>query len=108
MELIDKIKLELALTGTEEDAYLELKIDEAYVDIDLYTNNNSINIDTSIIETVVKKLVIERYNKRGLEGLRYFSEGGTAYTAAEQGALDMLYNYRKPKLSGIRSSANAD
>lgn len=108
MLLIDKIKLELTLTGSEQDAYLTAKIDEAYVDIELYTNNNSANIDDSLIETVVKKLVIERYNRRGIEGLRYFSEGGTAYTAAEQGALEMLYNYRKPKLVGIRSSSDGD
>ena len=106
MELIDKIKIELTLLDQSQDDYLALKIQEAYVDIDMYTNGNLLNIPTAIVESVASKLVIERYNKRGMEGLNYFAEGGSSYTTAEKSALQVLYNYRRPRLVAIREDSN--
>ena len=108
MTELETIKLELGLTGTAEDDYLTLKLADANNDILKYTNNNT-DIDEDLTDSVARKLVIAYYNKRGLEGLGYYSEGGLTYTFKEKDdILKELFSYRLPYLVGLVDSTEEE
>lgn len=77
MSTLDKIKLTLGITGTVEDALLNMLIEDVTEDLLSWINRNTLP-DT--LESVLRQIVVIRYNKMGIEGETSHSEGGISRT----------------------------
>lgn len=110
--LLEKIKLDIGLEDGTNDDYLLQKIGDSLLDIKMYidpTYHNISHVPTDIINVTIQKLVVLYFNKRGLEGTGYFSEGGLTFSYKEKNeALADLTSYRKPSLVNIRSGVSGE
>ena len=111
-KLLNGIKLDLGLNDSDisHDNYLITKIDDALYDIKRYVDPSHLDIShipITLIDKIIKKIVILYYNRRGLEGTGYFSEGGLTFSYKEKNeALNDLSRFQKPTLTNIRESGN--
>lgn len=106
LKLLEEIKIDIGITSNEEDNYLNMKIDDSLIDIKRYIDPSKLDIShipTYLINNIIKKLVILYYNRRGLEGTGYYSEGGLTFSYKEKNeALSDLSRFQKPTLTNIR------
>ncbi|WP_082673041.1 head-tail connector protein [Paenibacillus senegalimassiliensis] len=73
--MLEKLKLQLGikLDDDAEDSLLTLMLEDAEQDVLTWTNRTE--VPTSL-ESVVRQVVVIRYNKQGAEGQTSHSEGG--------------------------------
>lgn len=70
--MLEKIKTLLALTGTSKDALLNVCIEQAQSEIELFINR-PYDLD---MEHIAIQMVVEKYNKRFSEGIASTSTSG--------------------------------
>lgn len=70
--MLEKIKTLLALTGTSKDALLNVYIEQAQSEIELFINR-PYDLD---MEHIAIQMVVEKYNKRFSEGTASTSTSG--------------------------------
>lgn len=70
--MLEKIKTLLTLTGTSKDALLNVYIEQAYKEIEIFVNR-PYDLD---MEHIAIQMVVEKYNKRFSEGVDSTSTSG--------------------------------
>lgn len=112
--LLKRVKLDIGLPQADEthDEYLLNKFEDALMDIRRYIDPSKLDIShipTELIDVVLIKLVVLYFNRRGLEGTGYFSEGGLSFSYKEKNeALSDLSRFQKPTLTNIRGEVIED
>lgn len=73
--MLEKLKLILGikLDDESEDSLLTLMLEDAVQDVLTWTNRTDLPLS---LESVVRQVVVIRYNKQGAEGQTSHSEGG--------------------------------
>ena len=77
MNTLEKLKVMLGITGTDEDDVLQLLLDDAQADLLTWTNRNEL---PAALEPIQRQIAVIRYNKQGAEGETAHSEGGISRT----------------------------
>lgn len=92
-----KIMLEIAVDDTSEDAELNLLLEDAEVDILVWTNRQTL---PAALESAQRQVAVIRYNKRGAEGQTSHSEGGIsrAFEDLPTGLRNVIVGQRLVKL----------
>lgn len=73
MDTLEKLKIMLGITGSDEDELLQLLLDD--VKADLLTWTNRVELPTAL-EPIQRQIAAIRYNRQGVEGQTAHSEGG--------------------------------
>lgn len=73
MNTLEKLKIMLGITGTDQDDMLQLFLDDVETDILTWTNRDKL---PDALEPIQRQLAVMRYNKQGIEGETAHSEGG--------------------------------
>ena len=70
--MLEKIKVLLGITGTEKDALINIYIEQAQKEIEIYTQQPF----EIAMESLAEQIVVEKYNKRFSEGTASTSTSG--------------------------------
>lgn len=111
-KLISEIKVDLRLDVDDvtHDDYFKLKISDALIDLKKFISPSTLDIShvpDDIVLSAIRKLVIMYFNRNGLEGTGYFSEGGLTFSYKEKNeALVELNRFRQPTLTNIRGDSS--
>lgn len=94
--MLEKIKLLLGITNTLKDSLINLYIEQAQKEIELYTLRP---YDVSM-DCLVSQMVIEKYNKRFSEGVNSLSVSGinTGYKDGYSKEIMLQLNQLKKKV----------
>lgn len=71
--MLEKIKIYLGISDTSKDSLLQLMIDDVRLFAMTYCN---IDVYSVILDSIVINMVLERYNKLGIEGISSRSYSG--------------------------------
>lgn len=70
---LEKLKINLGITDSNQDALLQLTLDDIATDILTWTNRVEL---PPLLESVQRQIAVIHYNKQGIEGQTSHSEGG--------------------------------
>ena len=90
--LLERIKILLGISGNDEDALLEILISQAEDDAKAITKRDRL----FGLDSVIERMVVYLYNRRGSEGLSKESYTGASYEYTEgypQDIMDALGRY---------------
>jgi len=99
--LLENIKLYLGITGTAKDDFLVLLIDTCTEEACIYTGLNNNSLTQQKLSHIITMMVIERYNKRGNEGISSATYDGVSESYFEDysaGIYRQLQQYKKLKV----------
>ena len=75
MDTLEKLKVMLGITGSDQDDALQLLLDDVKADLLAWTNRTEI---PATLEPVQRQIAVIRYNRQGVEGQSAHSEGGVS------------------------------
>lgn len=106
MTPIQKLLVLLGNPDSDQVALLEVMYTDAEADVLSWTNRQTIPVG---LEQVVRQVVIQRYNKQGIEGQSSHSEGGVsrAFESLPADLQQTISQYRLLKVVGRHASARA-
>ncbi|MDY3368400.1 phage head-tail connector protein [Zhenhengia yiwuensis] len=70
--MLEKIKVLLGITGTEKDALINIYIEQAQKEIEIYTQQPF----EIAMESLAEQMAVEKYNRRFSEGVSSTSTSG--------------------------------
>lgn len=84
--LLERIKILLGISGNDEDALLDILITEAEDDAKTITKRDRL----FGLDSVIERMVVYLYNRRGSEGLNKESYTGASYEYADGYPKDIM------------------
>lgn len=86
MAVLEDVKTELGISGTDKDAWITLQIRKGTTLIKNYMNdpdNPAVDIEGTYPDALVEYVLL-RYRKRGNEGIKQFSQGSRSGTYGDE------------------------